>query len=71
VAKYLYQKHKINIHAENKYAFRWTWENGHLVISKWLYILGNKIGSPIDIHADNEFAFRSCYSEIVHWLHSL
>ena len=31
VAKYLYQKNKINIHADNESAFRCACENGHLV----------------------------------------
>jgi len=44
VAKYLYQKYKINIHAYNECAFRWSCEKGHLEIAKWLHLLGNKKG---------------------------
>ena len=75
VAKYLYQKNKINIHAHNELAFRRTCIYGHLEVTKWLYLLGNETGSPIDIHAGNEYAFRyACYYghlEIAKWLHLL
>ena len=53
---------KIDIHANNEYAFRWSCYNGNLEIVKWLLSLKEEYGK-IDIHADDESAFRwSCYN---------
>ena len=41
---------KINIHAENEYAFRWACQNGHLEVAKFLLSLENGHGK-INIHA--------------------
>lgn len=59
VAKHLYQMYsdRINIHADNEYAFRWSCHNGCVDIVQFLLSLNDKI----DIHAENECAFRwSC-----------
>jgi len=75
VAKYLCQKNKINIHANDEYAFRCAFYHGHLEIAKWLYLLGNEIGYPVNIHTDNEYAFTSAckngHLEISKWLYLL
>ena len=61
-AKYLVLKHKINIHADDEGAFRWSCENGHTETVKYLIELGNQPNNQqINIHANNEYAFRySC-----------
>ena len=58
ICKYLFIKDKVDIHAENDWAFSSSCGNGHLEVAKWLYQLDGKI----NIHADNDGAFRwSCY----------
>ena len=64
---------KIDIHADNELAFRWSCQNGHKEMAQWLIQLGESNGySKIDIHADNELAFKlSCESghkEMAQWL---
>jgi hypothetical protein len=63
----------IDIHADDEYAFRWSCENGHLPIVKYLILL--KEYRRIDIHANDEYAFREAcengHLEIVQFLLTL
>ena len=49
---------KININANDDYAFRFSCENGHLKITKWLL---NITDNKININADNDCAFVWSY----------
>jgi ankyrin repeat protein len=53
---------KIDIHANNEGAFRWSCCDGHIDVAKFLIDLGENHGYyKINIHAHNEYAFRwSC-----------
>ena len=75
-AKYLIREYKIDIHADNEYAFQCSCINGYSEIAQWLIGLGESGGhTKINIHADNEYAFRwSCQNghlEVARWLVSL
>ena len=64
---------KINIHANDEWAFQSSCQNGHIEIARWLINLGeSKNYNKINIHAGNEYAFYwSCvngYIEIANWL---
>lgn len=48
--------HKIDIHADNEYAFRWACENGHIDIVKMLIKMA-QTETPINIRACNDYAF--------------
>ena len=34
---------RVDIHADDEYAFRWSCINGHLAVAKWLYSLGEEM----------------------------
>ena len=60
IAKEIFKKGNIDIHAYNEFAFRWTCEHGHLEVAKWLLniSLNNTKLGIINIHAEDEDAFR-------------
>ena len=70
VAKWLYSRGGVNIHANEENAFRLSCEYGHLTVAKWLYSL-----TGVNIHAVNEDAFAfACekgHLAIAQWLYSL
>ena len=39
-AKLIHSKGAVDIHFDNDYVFRYSCENGHLEVAKWLYSLG-------------------------------
>ena len=52
---------RIDIHANNEFAFQWACYRGHLGVAQWLWELGysDPVGiGKIGIHADNEWAFQ-------------
>ena len=70
---FLLFEEKIDIHADNESAFRWSCANGHIQAARWLINLGeSEEYGKININANDEFAFRwSCtdgHIEIAHWL---
>ena len=70
VAKWLYSRGNVNIHANNEHAFQLSCKNGHLAVAQWLYSLGN-----VDIHVSDKYAFKySCkngHLAVAKWLYSL
>ena len=59
------EENNANIHAENEFALRWSAQNGHLEVVKYLAEKG------ADIHAYNEFALRrSAENGHLHWRYS-
>lgn len=66
IAKFLYFKHKIDIHFNDEYAFYLSCVNNHLEIAEWLIELGEINHSPINIHVDNEKIFKECWRNILH-----
>ena len=72
-AKWLLDKYKFDIHADNETIFGWACKKGHFDISKWLIDLGENHGyGRINLHADFGDTFRiTCqngYFEIAKWL---
>lgn len=70
-------KIKINIHANNEFAFRISCEYGHLQVAQWLYDLAineNHV-TKINIHAEDEWAFKTAskngHTHVVQWLASI
>lgn len=64
---------RINIHADNDYAFGWACAVGDHNTAKWLIELGEFGGyGKIDIHAENYNAFKICCRkgniDIAKWL---
>ena len=73
LCKNIITTNKIDIHADDEYAFRCSCQNGHLEVANWLIELSRSDGfTLIDIHADVESAFRwSCRSghlDVAKWL---
>ena len=70
---FLLKEYKIDIHARTECAFRYSCENGHIEIAKWLIQLGESLEyGKINIHIYNEYVFRhSCengHIQIANWL---
>jgi len=73
LCKNITENNKINIRAEDDFAFRWSCQNGHLEVAKWLIKLSQSEGfNLIDIHVGSEYAFQwSCQNghlEVAKWL---
>ena len=62
-------QYRVDIHANDDYAFQLSCENGHLAVAQWLYSLGG-----VYIHADGECPFEmSCkngHLALAQWLYS-
>ena len=75
LAKWMYNRYSIDIHADVEAAFRWCCNNGHLDVAKWLVELGKSTGNQIDIHVCNEYVFSWCcyygHLEVAKWLISM
>ena len=72
-AMFLIRENKIDIHAKDESAFRYSCANGHIEIAHWLIHLGESENyNKINIHTDNEYAFQcSCINghiEMARWL---
>src|SRR5437773_408905 len=70
-AKQAFITERLDIHAHDDRAFRWSCSNGHLTTAQWLSSLDNKV----DIHAYDDCAFRSScvdrHLSISQWLYAL
>jgi hypothetical protein len=60
----------VDIHAENDFAFRCSFTNGHLELAQWLWSLGD-----VDMHGENDTVFwltcNNNYLETAQWFWSL
>jgi hypothetical protein len=76
IAKWLYSLGgadgvgKVDIHAENDYAFRYSCVDGHLKVAKWLYSLGG-----VNMHVNNFCVVyetrENGHEEVAEWIESL
>ena len=77
IVKWLYSLTKININADDEYAFRFACMYGHKDVAEWLYNISieNKDHKKIDIHAKNDQSFvYACINghfDVVQWLYNL